>query len=86
MRESVAVKHSAEPKSSAEDVVHHFIRSVDAAKRSDQPYRNWSLTACLPEDTVVVAMDQMPGDVGDLLEPLPALEPRPKSSLPRAKP
>jgi hypothetical protein len=79
----------------------------------------------LPEDTVVVAMNQMPGatgfgayperydeleallvpeavrsskdywayylsfnvaDVGDLLAPLPALDPRPDSSLPRAKP
>ena len=40
MRDSVAVKHSAEPKSTAEDIVHNFIRSVDAAKRSEQPYRN----------------------------------------------
>jgi hypothetical protein len=52
MRDSVAVKHSAEPKSTAEDIVHNFIRSVDTAKRSEQPYRNWSLTACLPQDTV----------------------------------
>ena len=52
MRDSVAVKRSAEPKSTAEDIVRNFIRSVDTAKRSDQPYRNWSLTACLPQDTV----------------------------------
>jgi len=52
MRDSVAVKQSAEPKSTAEDVVRNFIRSVDTAKRSEQPYRNWSLTACLPQDTV----------------------------------
>jgi hypothetical protein len=52
MRDSVAVKHSAEPKSTAEDIVRNFIRSVDTAKRSEQPYRNWSLMACLPQDTV----------------------------------
>ena len=54
MRDSVAVKHSAEPqgKSGADDVVRNFIKSIDSAKRADQPYRNWSLTACLPADTV----------------------------------
>ena len=41
MRESVAVKHAVvlEATSTAEDVVHSFIKSVDTAKRSDQPYR-----------------------------------------------
>jgi hypothetical protein len=52
MRESVAVKHSAEPKSTAEDIVRSFIRSIDTAKRSERPYRNWALTECFPEDTV----------------------------------
>jgi hypothetical protein len=54
MRDSAAVKHSAEPsaKSRADDVVRSFIKSIDNAKRADQPYRNWSLTACLPEDTL----------------------------------
>jgi hypothetical protein len=52
MRDSVAVKRPAEPKSTAEAIVRNFIRSVDTAKRTDQPYRNWSLTACLPQDTV----------------------------------
>jgi hypothetical protein len=54
MRDSVAVKHSAEPsaKSTADDIVRCFINSIDSAKRADQPYRNWSLTACLPEDTL----------------------------------
>jgi hypothetical protein len=54
MRENVAVKRAAElgSKSSAEDVVQTFIRSVDAAQRSEQPYRNWSLKACFPLDTV----------------------------------
>jgi hypothetical protein len=52
MRESVAVKHSAEPKSTAEDIVQSFIRSIGAAKRSDEPYRNWMLKDCFPEDTV----------------------------------
>jgi len=54
MRDSVAVKHSAEPqrKSGADDIVRNFIKSIDSAKRSEQPYRNWSLTACLPGDTV----------------------------------
>jgi hypothetical protein len=54
MRESVAVKHSAEPrlKSSADDVVRSFIKSIDSAERSEQPYRNWSLKACFPADVV----------------------------------
>jgi hypothetical protein len=53
MRDSVAVKHSAEPqKSVANDIVLSFIKSIDSAKRSDQPYRNWSLKDCFPEDTV----------------------------------
>jgi hypothetical protein len=52
MRESVAVKHSAEPKSTAEDIIRNFIESIDNAKRSEQPYRNWALTHCLPGDTV----------------------------------
>ena len=54
MRESVAVKRSVghgKP-SGAEEVIKAFIRSVDTAKRSDQPYRNWALQACLPADTV----------------------------------
>ena len=52
MRDSVAVKRSAEPqgKSGADDIVRHFINSIDNAKRADQPYRNWALTACLPDD------------------------------------
>jgi hypothetical protein len=54
MRDSVAVKHEAEPqsKSGADDIVRTFIKSIDSAKRADQPYRNWSLTGCLPEDTM----------------------------------
>jgi hypothetical protein len=54
MRDSVAVKHEDEPrgKSGADDIVRTFIKSIDSAKRADQPYRNWSLTGCLPEDTV----------------------------------
>lgn len=54
MRDSVAVKRSAEPhgKSGADDIVRNFINSIDNAKRADQPYRNWTLTACLPADTI----------------------------------
>ena len=54
MRDSVAVKRSAEPqgKSGADDIVRNFINSIDNAKRADQPYRNWALTACLPADTL----------------------------------
>ena len=39
MRENVAVKRAPGPevKSSAEDVVKTFLRSVDRAKRSEQP-------------------------------------------------
>jgi hypothetical protein len=54
MRESVAVKHSAEPRvtSDADHIVRSFIKSIDSAKRSDQPYRNWQLKSCFPADTV----------------------------------
>jgi hypothetical protein len=54
MRESVAVKRSAElhGKSGAEDIVRCFIASADSATRSEQPYRNWILRGCLPEDAV----------------------------------
>ena len=50
MRESVAVKRATShgATSSAEDVVKSFVKSVDTAKRSEQPYRNWSLQALLP--------------------------------------
>ena len=52
MRDSVAVKHSAELKSTAEDIIQSFTESIDKAKLSEQPYRNWMLTGCFPEDTV----------------------------------
>jgi len=54
MRESVAVKRSTEParKSSADDIVRSFVKSVDNGKRSDKPYRYWSIKDCLPADTV----------------------------------
>src|SRR5712692_5691301 len=54
MRDNVAVKRTSEsgPKSSAEDVVRTFVRSVDSGKRSDRPYRHWSLKDCLPADTI----------------------------------
>ena len=60
MRESVAVKRSAEHarKSSADDVVRNFIKSIDGGKRSEKPYRHWLIRDCLPSDTVddVVAL------------------------------
>ena len=54
MRDNVAVKRatSVEAKSSAEDVVKRFLQSVDSGKRSEQPYRHWSLKGCLPSDSV----------------------------------
>ena len=54
MRESVAVKRAVGhgTTSTASDVVHSFVRSVDTAKRSDRPYTNWSLLRCFPEDVV----------------------------------
>ena len=39
-------------KSSAEDVVKTFLKSVDSAKRSEQPYRHWALRGCFPADSV----------------------------------
>jgi hypothetical protein len=54
MRDSVAVKHSAKPHANTltDDIVRSFINSIDTAKRSEQPYRNWSLTACFPPEVV----------------------------------
>jgi hypothetical protein len=54
MRDNVAVKRTPGPevKSSAEDVIKTFLRSVDSAKRSEQPYRHWALQACFPADSV----------------------------------
>jgi hypothetical protein len=54
MRDSVAVRHSAEPerKSAADDVVRAFIASLDSAKRAEQPYRIWTVKACFPADSV----------------------------------
>jgi hypothetical protein len=54
MRDSVAVKRSAEPqgKTLADELVRSFIDSIDSAKRAEQPYRNWSLKACFPSNVV----------------------------------
>ena len=54
MRDNVAVKRttSHEATSSAEDVVRTFQHCVDTAKRSEQPYRHWTLKNCLPCDSV----------------------------------
>ena len=54
MRENVAVKRAPGPevKSIAEDVIKTFLRSVDSAKRSEQPYRHWALQACFPAGSV----------------------------------
>jgi hypothetical protein len=54
MRENVAVKRTAshEVKSSADDVIETFVKSVDSAKRSEQPYRHWVLRGCFPADSV----------------------------------
>jgi hypothetical protein len=54
MRENVAVKRAAshEAKSSAEDVVETFLKSVDSSKRSEQPYPHWMLKGCFPTDSV----------------------------------
>jgi hypothetical protein len=54
MREGVAVKRSAEPgqKSSADDVIRNFIKSIDSGKRSEKPYRHWLVGDCLPSDIV----------------------------------
>jgi len=54
MVKNVAVKQSAEHEtgSSAADVIKAFITSVDNSERSEQPYRHWILTDCLPADSV----------------------------------
>ena len=54
MRDSVAVQRAPEQdgKSSAEDIVQNFLRSIDNGNPGDQPYKHWSLTACLPPDVI----------------------------------
>jgi len=54
MRESAAVKRAVGhgTTSTASEVVHSFVRSVDTAKRSERPYTNWSLVHCFPDDVV----------------------------------
>ena len=54
MRENVALKRTAsrEAKSSADDVIETFVKSVDSSKRSEQPYRHWMLRSCFPTDSV----------------------------------
>ena len=54
MSKSVAVKRSTEParKSSADDVVRSFVKSVNTGKRFEKPYRHWLVRDCLPSDTV----------------------------------
>ena len=54
MRENVAVKRAAshQANSSAEDVVETFLKSVDSAEPSEQPYRHWVLRGCFPTDSV----------------------------------
>jgi hypothetical protein len=39
-------------RSSAEDVVKTFMKSVGNGQRSEKPYRHWILTGCFPDDTV----------------------------------
>ena len=54
MGNTAAVKRRAdhETKSSAEDIVKTFIKSVGNGRRSEQPYPHWILTGCFPADTV----------------------------------
>lgn len=54
MRDNVALQHASEPdgKSSAEDVVATFLKSVDDGQSSAQPYRHWSLRHCFPADVL----------------------------------
>jgi hypothetical protein len=54
MGNTAAVKRRAdhEAKSSAEDVIKTFIKSVGNGQRSEHPYRHWMLTGCFPADTV----------------------------------
>jgi hypothetical protein len=68
MRDNVAAKGSNEPgaKSSAEDVVQAFLRSIDNGAQSEKPYRHWFLQNCLPPDSVE--------DILALPFPAPSLE------------
>ena len=67
MSESVAVKHPDEAvKSSADDIVETFSRSIEVGQPSNQPYPYWILRSCLPTDTVA--------DILALPFPAPSLE------------
>jgi hypothetical protein len=53
MRDTAAAKRATvRAKSGSEEIVRTFLTSIDSRKRSDQPYRNWSLMNCFPADTV----------------------------------
>ena len=54
MRETATAKRPTKlgVKSGSEDIVRTFLTSIDGGKRSDQPYRNWSLINCFPADTI----------------------------------
>lgn len=68
MRDSVALKRSTEHagKSSSEDVLNCFIKSIDSSRRSDQPYAHWLLKDCFPTEVV--------DDILALPFPAPSLE------------
>src|SRR4029077_3189731 len=65
---SVALKRSTEHagKSSPEDVLNCFIKSIDSSKCSDQPYVHWLLKDCFPTEVV--------DDILALPFPAPSLE------------
>lgn len=68
MRDSVAVKRPSEPSatSSAEDIVHSFLKSVHDGQSGTTPYRHWFLRDCLPADAIE--------DIVSLPFPAPSLD------------
>jgi hypothetical protein len=54
MMDTATAKRSTtlEVRSGSEEIIRTFLMSIDRGKRSEQPYRNWSLINCFPADTV----------------------------------
>ena len=49
----------------AEAITQSMIASMNASKKSDQPYTHWNLTSCLPEDAIKATLE-LPLEAPDL--------------------
>jgi hypothetical protein len=53
---------------SSEAIVETMLASIDASKRTDQPYKHWFLTKCLPDDVAdaLLGLPFPPPDLGGI--------------------